>query len=110
MAHILQNNSIDEILKEIENRFGCFYSYTTQYKTDDPENKLAEVINKHKNYNKMSNWTKVYDSMCIKENNYKLKLRLSGTEPIIKIYTFSEVFNDENLKELTIQWIKMYFN
>lgn len=111
MSNILKEKTIKEILNDLEKEYGIFYSYTYHYRCDDPEAMLNKIILNYKNlkYNCDFKYEEIYDSKCFINNEIKIYLRVSGTESLIKIYTFSELINEKELKTFTHKWIEKYF-
>lgn len=97
MYHILQEYDISEILADLAS-YGVFNSYTVQLRLEDPASILNRVISQIK-------YEQIHDAYMTEEDGFKIFLRISGTESMIKIYTFSRIKNDETLRNDVDWWI-----
>lgn len=112
MCKILREYNISAIIKELETSYGEFYSFSYHYKIENPEDiidNLVEKIKKNNTHKESNYFSIIHDAYLINEKEFKVFLRLSGTESIVKIYSFSNLINADDLKVKTIDWINLYF-
>jgi len=97
MYHILQKYDLSDIFEELAS-YGTFNSYTVHLRLENPEEILKKVV-------ESKSFEKVYDAFVLEEDEIELRLRLSGTESMIKIYAFSSRKGDEILRNEVDWWI-----
>lgn len=97
MNMILQEITPDEVF-EYFNKFGEFHSYSTHIRIEDPKATLSKVLNRLE-------FESIHDGYFRFEDKFKIMLRISGTESMLKIYTFTQNESEESLKKLVDEWI-----
>lgn len=126
MYFIIQNYTIEEMKKYLD-VFGQCCSFTVHFRSENPKILLEPVIEKISNFDITNNKinhnmtnSKLVNKLNIKSfeikkdmiiiniDNFKIILRISGTEPLVKIYAMSQEIKKEELIELTNGWIKEY--
>lgn len=98
MYSILQETSPEEIFESYR-EYGNFHSYTVHIRLDDPRKILNQIIK-----NKI--FQNIHDGYFRYEDQFKIMLRISGTESMLKVYTFTNIINEEDLKMFVDCWIE----
>lgn len=99
MAYLIQNQRPSHILSSLK-EFGTYSTFNYHHRCTDPESLLGSVVNR-------LNVDVLYDMFIIKNEDHKLILRKSGTEPIIKVYGSSKQLCKNELEEIVMKFVKM---
>ena len=97
MHSILQESEPESILNSFS-EFGQFYSYTVHIRLTNPEIVLKKVLS-------MKHFEPIHDGYFRYEDQFKITLRVSGTEPVLKVYAFTNTINEDELKSFVDCWI-----
>ncbi|KAL7348029.1 phosphomannomutase/phosphoglucomutase [Encephalitozoon intestinalis] len=101
MAHMVQKELPSQILKKME-RYGSFSSVNIHVRCADPGRVLERVLKKLPNVK-----TEGKRSM-VEFSDYKVTLRISGTESMLKIYTSSRQLDKKGLSKAAEDFTKKY--
>lgn len=101
MAYLTQNQRPSQLLSSLK-EFGTYSTFNYHHRCTDPEALLESVVRR-------LNVDVLYDMFILKNNDHKLILRKSGTEPIIKIYGSSKHLSKSKLQEIVKKFVKMNF-
>lgn len=120
MYHILQLKDISGIFKDLE-KFGRIESFTKFLRVDDPKKVLESILNKYMHLpdvasikriekslgtkHKLLEYETIYDGHILVFDTFKVILRISGTESVLKVYCFSEMLSKESLEATVEEWI-----
>lgn len=97
MYHILQEHRVSDIFDDLK-IFGTYASYTVHLRVNNPEDVLRKIT-------ELKPFTRVYDAYSMLEDGFSVYLRVSGTESMIKVYTFSNKSSYNELRAAADWWI-----
>ncbi|EOB12664.1 Phosphoglucomutase-2 [Nosema bombycis CQ1] len=101
MAHILQGTKPSKILSSLQ-EYGTYSTFNFHFRCEDPD-KILDLVTKSLECKKL------HDMFIMDEEDYKMILRKSGTEPIIKIYCSSKFLKKKILKEKVMDFVNENF-
>ncbi|AFN82644.1 phosphoglucomutase [Encephalitozoon romaleae SJ-2008] len=101
MAYMVQKELPSKILKKME-MYGSFSSVNIHVRCSNPDNVLERALRK------LPNVKTEGKRSAVKFDNYKVILRVSGTESMVKVYTSSTALDKKSLAKVANDFIDKY--